>query len=128
MCRLVGYSIAYGWDSTPVQRQQTEWVVFGFAVELALGLVSFFLTLLVPSLNQPGSLYQLLFNIDTGISPLNFLLPLCFGIAILRYRLWDIDVLINRTLVYGTFTITLACIYLGLVVLLQQLFHILTGQ
>src|SRR2546421_239907 len=58
MCRLVGYSIAYGWDSTPVQRQQTEWVVFGFAVELALGLVSFFLTLLVPSLNQPGSLFQ----------------------------------------------------------------------
>ena len=42
--------------------------------------------------------------------------------------MWDIDVLINRTLVYGTFTITLACIYLGLVVLLQQLFHILTGQ
>ncbi|TMB80879.1 MAG: hypothetical protein E6J48_09800 [Chloroflexi bacterium] len=114
--------------STPVQRQQTKWVVFGFAVELALGLVSFFLTLLVPSLNQPGSLYQLLFNIDTGISPLNFLLPLCFGIAILRYRLWDIDVLINRTLVYGTLTAILALVYFGLVVGLQFLFRELTSQ
>ena len=114
--------------SNPVQRQQTKWVVFGFAVELALGLVSFFLTLLVPSLNQPGSLYQLLFNIDTGISPLNFLLPLCFCIAILRYRLWDIDVLINRTLVYGTLTAILALVYFGLVIGLQFLFRELTSQ
>src|SRR5260370_42451622 len=56
------------------------------------------------------------------------LIPLSIGIAILRYRLWDIDVIINRTLVYGTLTALLALIYAGLVIGLQFLLHGLTGQ
>ena len=55
-------------------------------------------------------------------------LPAAIGIAVLRYRLYDIDLLINRTLVYGSLTITLASLYLGGVVLLEALFRALAGQ
>jgi hypothetical protein len=50
------------------------------------------------------------------------------GIAILRYRLYDIDVIINRTLVYGALTITLVALYFGGIVVLQRVLVVLTGQ
>ena len=55
-------------------------------------------------------------------------LPVAIGIAVMRYRLYDIDVVINRTLVYGALTATLASIYVGGVVLLEALFRALAGQ
>jgi hypothetical protein len=55
-------------------------------------------------------------------------LPIAVGIAIFRYRLYDIDVLINRTLVYGSLTVMLVLFYLGGVVSLQYAFRSLTGQ
>jgi hypothetical protein len=54
--------------------------------------------------------------------------PIAIGIAILRYRLYDIDILINRTLVYGSLTATLVALYFGGIVLLQRIFVTLTGQ
>jgi len=56
------------------------------------------------------------------------LIPISFGVAILRYRLWDVDVLINRTLVYGTLTGLLALVYFGLVIGLQYLLRGLINQ
>ena len=54
--------------------------------------------------------------------------PISMGIAILRYRLYEIDLLINRTLVYGPLTAALVALYFGGVVLLQSLFVVLTGE
>src|ERR671933_1292864 len=54
--------------------------------------------------------------------------PIAIGIAILRYRLYEIDLIINRTLVYGSLTVTLIALYFGGIVLLQRVFVALTGE
>jgi hypothetical protein len=54
-------------------------------------------------------------------------LPTAIGIAVLKYHLYDIDVIINRTLVYGSLTVMLALLYFGGIVLLQRVFDVLTG-
>jgi hypothetical protein len=111
--------------SNQVQRQQTKWVVFGVTIALVVFLVGSLYSLIFPSLSQPGSLYSFAFTAAVGLVLLA--IPLSIGIAILRYRLWDVDVLINRTLVYGVLTGMLALVYTGLVVTLQFLLRGLTG-
>jgi hypothetical protein len=54
--------------------------------------------------------------------------PIAIGIAILRYRLYEIDILINRTLVYSSLTATLVALYFGVILVLQRLFVVLTGE
>ncbi len=110
----------------PVQRQQTKWLVYAFSVIVVLEVLHLAIGGLVPAFNQPDSLYRLTRATMTIIFFL--LIPLSIGIAILRYRLWDIDVIINRTLVYSTLTVLLALVYAGLVIALQSLLHGLTGQ
>jgi hypothetical protein len=54
--------------------------------------------------------------------------PIAIGIAILRFRLYEIDTLINRTLVYGSLTVTLVAFYFGVIVMLQRVFVVVTGE
>ena len=105
--------------STPTQRQQTKWVVFGVSLGWGGYLVISSLSLVFPSLFQTGSLVSLI----EGPIVYGFMLlvPLSFGFAILRSRLWDIDLIINRTLVYGMLTGILALVYIGLVIGLSAL-------
>jgi len=112
--------------SSPLQRQQTKWVVFGFAVPTTvyvLGIVPF---LSFSVLAGPGSLYLPAFIVVQDF--LQLLIPLSFGFAMLRSRLWDIDVLINRTLVYGALTVILTAVYVGLVIGLTDLLRGIISQ
>jgi len=112
----------YRHHSTPVQKQQTKWFVFGLGIILVI--------LLIPSLVSYGGLLDgeadpknsVLFDLIVAAGNTSFIaLPLSIGIAILRYRLWDIDVVIRRTLQYTVVTGLLALVYFGLVILLQSL-------
>ncbi len=116
----------YRYASSPLQRQQTKWVIYGASVA---GIIEVGLTMplyLFPSLGQAGSFYQLV--IAPAYILVVFIVPLSLGLAILRYRLYDIDLLINRTLVYGMLTVLLALVYVCLVIGLQSLVHLFTGQ
>jgi hypothetical protein len=114
--------------STPVQRQQTKWIILGVAVAIGIAIlvsvISSFIQLSSSTLGNLGA--AILFFIIWPVALL--LIPLSIGFSILRYRLYDIDVLINRTLVYGTLTVLLALVYVGLVIGLQSLVHLFTGQ
>jgi asparagine N-glycosylation enzyme membrane subunit Stt3 len=99
------------------ERQQIKWLTYGTAILAVLIIGSIFV------LNDPNSpIYALIFDLAI------LLLPLSIGISILRNQLYDIDRLINRTLVYGSLTVSLALVYAGLVVGLQSLAHLFTGQ
>jgi hypothetical protein len=112
--------------SSPLQRQQTKWIVFGFAALMTCWVIAFTPSLLLPALAQPGSLYL---PVAIAVQDLTIpLIPLSFGVAMLRYRLWDIDALINRALVYGALTVILTALYAGLVIGLQTLSRGLIGQ
>jgi hypothetical protein len=111
--------------SAPVHRQQTKWVVFGTAVAGVGFLGTMTLGNYVPAIEQSGPLGQMIGT--TLIEGFILLIPLSIGVAIVRSGLYEIDVIINRTLVYGSLTATLGLVYLGGVVLLQYLFRILAG-
>jgi hypothetical protein len=95
-----------------------RWVTLG----LALGLIAPFGWLLL-ALALTGT-----FPDAELLLWLPVLLPVCLAIAILRYRLFDIDVIIRRTLVYSTLTLVLALAYFGTVLVLESISRLFTGQ
>src|SRR6266576_2753967 len=111
---------------SPLQRQQGKWILFGGSVAVII-IVGLIVPLyLFPSLEQAGSFYQL--AIGPAYIVLSLIFPLCLGLAILRFRLYDIDIIIHRTLVYSTLTVLLAAVYFGLVFAMQFLLRGLISQ
>jgi hypothetical protein len=107
------------------QRQQIKWFAYGAALlVLTIFVTVIVVTALTPS-GQDGS-NSLLSNV--GFSLAFIMLPIGAGIGVLRYRLYDIDLIINRTLVYGSLTAILAGVYFGTVVGIQQLVRLISGQ
>jgi hypothetical protein len=111
--------------SSPEQRRQTRWVVFGLTLGIA-GTFPFQFPVDISLVGGDTPLTLLLLKVGFSLSLL--LVPLSIGVAVLRARLFDVDVLINRTLVYGSLTVTLVVLYFGLIVTLQSIFIALTGQ
>ena len=114
--------------STPVQRQQSKWVMAGLTTAVLLTTVGISLNETV--LSSPG-LPRLMGNL-LGVPLLQaipvMVVPGAIGVSIMRYRLWDIDVLFNRTLVYGAITLALAVAFLGSAGLFQLVFWAVTGE
>ena len=111
--------------STPAQRRQTRWVVFGTTAGVAR---TFPFQLPVDLSFFDGDTPLALLLLRTGFAMSFLLVPLSISVAVLRSHLFDIDVLINRTLVYGSLTAMLVGLYFGGIVVLQRLFVVLTGE
>ena len=103
------------------EREQIKWLLYACAVFLVVYVGGF-----VSGLGGTASLGGYIWGVFFGLSVIT--LPAAIGIAVLKYRLYDIDVVINRTLVYGSLTVTLVLFYLGGVVSLQYAFRALIGQ
>lgn len=112
-------------SASPLQRQQIKWLLYGFVPVILIPIcISIYMTF-VPGLNVAGAYLNniphsvfLVFSIP--LYRLWYLpIPFCVGIALLRYRLWDIDVIINRTLVYGALSAILVTLYISVVILAQ---------
>ena len=94
-----------------IERQQLKWFLYAAA--------------LIPVTPLLDALPGIIENVASGL--LVVALPTAIGIAVLRYRLYDIDLVVNRTLVYGSLTAALVLVYLGSVVSLQYIFRAFTG-
>ncbi len=95
-----------------VERQQTRWFIFGLGIIFV-----------------PQMVLALLLDYPAELDTISFAaLPIGIGISILRYRLWDIDVIIRKTLIYAVLTGLLVMVYLGIVVLLQSVLAAVSGQ
>ena len=105
-----------------VERQQIKWFVYAAAITLIVIVLGY----IIPSaIDTPLWFERAGWALNIAVTPA---IPVSIAIAILRYRLYEIDTLINRTLVYGTLTATLAAVYLGGVAIIQNIFRALTSQ
>ena len=109
-----------------VERQQIKWLLYAGALTF---IMTFTVSPAAPFELSSGDLpgfVSALVSLWAWLAVIS--IPVAVGIAILRYRLYDIDVVINRTLVYGALTATLALIYFGGVATVQAIFRALTNQ
>ena len=105
-----------------VERQQIKWFAYAAVATVSAGILAY----LIPRvIDTPLWFERVGFALNIAFIPA---IPIAIGIAILRYRLYDIDILINRTLVYGSLTLMLALVFFGGVTSTQIVFTALSGQ
>jgi hypothetical protein len=116
------------------ERQQIKWIAFAasfmgsvYLLIMSAGLINWLIS--APGVVSDLGTQTLWGALLEDVMLLSFAaIPVAIGFAVLRYRLYDIDVIINRTLVYGSLTLTLVALYFGGVVMSQRVFVVLTGQ
>jgi len=117
LCSVASLTVRFR-RSSGEERQQMKWLTYAAAANFAT-------LLLVMSLPADSAWYR---AVDSLSNLVLAGLPVAVGIAILKYRLYEIDLIINRTLVYGSLTVMLALIYFGGVAITQAIFGALTGK
>jgi hypothetical protein len=119
----------YRRESTPLERQQTKWILFGvltYVMSVVLWVLVFGGAVQLPA-GKPR-LIAVMLGWFAGNNIFGLGLPVAITIAISRYRLWDIDIIIRKTLQYALMTGLLALVYFGSVILLQSLAENLFGE
>ncbi|MBW4579103.1 MAG: hypothetical protein KME42_05940 [Tildeniella nuda ZEHNDER 1965/U140] len=111
----------------PTQRQQTKWVVFGLTIAVLGDFVTHIAWYFFPSL-QPGPDWLILLLHHPFFIVSQLLIPLSIGFSILHFGLWEIDFIINQTVIYGLLTTVLAAIWATLAKLLEGLFAEFLGS
>jgi hypothetical protein len=110
------------------ERLQVKWVVYGFVLWMLINAISVlpynYVLSLPPGEPVPIWIQPFLYLYSIGL----MVVPISFTVAVLRYRLWDIDFIIRRTLIYGILTGILVGTYFGSVILIQTLFTAISGQ
>lgn len=115
--------------SDVVQRQQIKWVVFGLAIILIPLSIYGIILGVTPELNQPSGNSLTFFFVGTFLwTGFLIVFPITLLISVIRYHLFDIDLIIRRTLQYSLLTGLLALTYFGLIVVLQSLFSTISNQ
>ena len=110
-------------------REQIKWIAFAASVVVIVYLLVVVTSFVVPSVTWFAAASPLWLNILEYAALVSLTaVPIAVGFAVSKYRLYDIDVVINRTLVYGSLTALLALVYLGGVTAAQAIFSTLTGQ
>jgi len=110
------------------EREQIKWIAFAASI-LGLGFASFVIPSFFIVEDPAGGADPLWENLLEDAVTLSFAgVPVAVGVAVLKYRLYEIDILINRTLVYGALTTILVLVYFGGVATTQAIFRTLTGQ
>ena len=110
------------------EREQIKWIAFAASVVGLLYLITM-VSSFTSSVAWGAAGTPLWLGLLQRAALVSFTaVPIAVGFAVLKYRLYDVDILINRTLVYGSVTVTLVALYFGGIVVLQRIFVILTGQ
>jgi hypothetical protein len=121
---LAALSAVIRWRrSRGIARQQLKWFAYAVMVALAAGVSA-----AVANAISGEVTYLVVLLTGLALAGLTIGVPLAMAAAMLRYRLYDIDLVINRTLVYGALTFLLVLIYFGSVILFQTLFRLVAGQ